>query len=106
MAIYLQGGQLHQQGQQCQGKSGKTENIDHANQYIKQNETDILVSNSATLNRGKRRPLLLKGGAVMFKLEGCDFKSLDLTAYSVHTVCKKKSHADSSRIIEENRENN
>lgn len=42
----------------------------------------------------------------MFKLEGCDFKSLDLTAYSVHTVCKKKSHTDSNRIIEENRENN
>lgn len=63
MAIYLQGGQLHQQGQQCQGKSGKTENTDNANQYIKQNETDILVSNSATLLMEKKASFIKRWGS-------------------------------------------
>ncbi len=69
MAIYLRGGQLHQQGQQRQGKSGKTDRAQtkQINTYNKMRQTGHYLT--LPFSPGKKRPLLSRAGAAMFKLK-------------------------------------
>lgn len=57
---------------------------------MKQNETDILESNSTT-SPGKGRPLSSKVGALMFRSEGSYFKSFKgLKSLQLHRMQEKK----------------
>ena len=61
MAIYLQGGQQHQQGQQRQRKSGKTERVkaEWINTY---NKMKLRVSNYSFMATKKSVPFYLEEG--------------------------------------------